>query len=86
MYFSTVRKENKKTKRTNLWETVAIILSIGAIWPVVIWYNAKQPIPQSYYIVLFVVLAVLVYIMSRRIKRLRSAMRDAKNRGRQFPF
>ncbi|MFQ6041652.1 MAG: hypothetical protein ACE5PV_12405 [Candidatus Poribacteria bacterium] len=76
-----------KMKKAEVWETVVIILSILTLWPVVWWYNSKQDVPPLYFIlVLLPILAVLAYIMSRRIKRLRQAMRDSKNRRWPFPF
>jgi len=79
--------DKMKIKKTELWETIVIILSILTLWPVVMWYNAKQNMPPLYLIlVLLPILAVLGYILSRRIKRLRQAMRESKNRKGPFPF
>jgi hypothetical protein len=76
-----------KIKKAELWETIVIILSILTLWPVVWWYNAKQDVPSLYFmLVLLPILAVLAYIMVRRVKRLRKAMRDSKNRKWPFPF
>jgi hypothetical protein len=76
-----------KIKKTELWETIVIIVSILTLWPVVLWYNSKQNVPPLYLIlVLLPILGVLAYIMSRRIKRLRKAMRESKNKKRPFPF
>ena len=74
-------------KKAEVWETVVIIISILTLWPVVWWYNSKQDVPALYFIlVLLPILAVLAYIMVRRIRRLRDAMRDSKNRRWPFPF
>jgi hypothetical protein len=76
-----------KIKKAEIWETVVIILSILTLWPVVWWYNAKRNIPPLYFmLVLLPILVVLAYIMVRRVKRLRKAMRDSKNRKWPFPF
>jgi len=73
-------------KKAEILETVFIIISIVTLWPVIKWYNAKEPIPLGYYGLLLVVLGVLAFITVRRVKRLRKAMRNAKNRRGNLPF
>ena len=73
-------------KKNEMWETIVIILGVLALWPVVHWYNAKKDVPFLYVILLVTILAALAFITVRRVKRLRRAIRDAKNRRRQFPF
>jgi len=74
-------------RKSEKWETIIIILSILSLWPVVKWYNSSQNTPLYYHIFLVVILCILGVITYRRIKRLRSALRDLKaKRGRRlFP-
>ncbi len=73
-------------KKAETWETVFIIISIVTLWPMIKWYNAEEPIPPAYYALLLITLGVLAFITVRRVKRLRKAMRDAKNRRGNLPF
>ncbi|MBM3213835.1 hypothetical protein FJZ36_02840 [Candidatus Poribacteria bacterium] len=70
--------------RTELIESVVMILCIPALWPVVRSFRSDVPLPSGYSAVLAVVALVLGAITVRRIRRLRAAFRDAQRRTPPF--
>ena len=62
------------------WESTVVILAIISLWPILHWHNQERPIPPQYWFVLLIVAAVLGFIMVRRIRRLRDAIRTARRR------
>lgn len=73
-------------KKTEIIETIIIIFSILAIWPLIWYYSSERfyKIPQTwitlYKVFLGILVIVLIVILIRRIKRVIKVMRDAKKR------
>jgi len=69
-----------KSKET--LETIVTIVALIALLPIAYWWHMDElQLHRQYYIFLFILLCLLGYVMYRRIKRLRVAMKSAKNRG-----
>ena len=67
--------EPGKQRITPWWETIAILLSMVALWPRVI-LNWPEPIWEY---LLYVVLAVMIFIAILRIRRIHSLRKQRKN-------
>ena len=59
------RPNRTEPERTPLWEDVAVILSIGVLWPAVL--RRETPLTRA---VMIAALALLAVILVRRLRRL----------------
>jgi len=79
-------------KRSEIIETIIILVTIAALWPLIWYYRTEYIIPESvkilYKLFLVILTVALVIIFVRRIKRVKKAMRDVKrqqSKTRKFP-
>ncbi len=78
----------KKPKKTGesittgeILETLAILLALVSIIPVAYWWHMGDlGQHHTYFYYLFIMLCILGYVTYRRIKKLRAALKSAKNR------
>lgn len=76
-------------KKPEIIETVIILFSIVAIWPLIWWYGSEHfyKIPEIwitlYKVFLGILVVALALILVRRIKRVIKAIRDVKRRKKE---
>ena len=75
----------KRFKTTEIWENIAIILSIISLWPTIYLSKIKKVDSETiwvkpYKILLVVILCVLLIIFVRRVSRISTAFRENRRR------
>jgi hypothetical protein len=62
-------------------ETIVIIIALVALLPIAYWWHMDElQVHRQYFYFLFALLILLGYVMYRRIKRLRAAMKATNRR------
>ena len=62
--------------RTEIVESVVMLVCITSLWPVVHSMRTDQPLTPVYRMLLLVVVLALGYITVRRVRRMRAAFKD----------